>query len=384
MTGATKELWFAREEYADRVSRVQKSLKDRGLDALLAFQAESVVWLTGFFTRAYGGFQLVIVPAEGAPVVVCRDVSAYYVDARCAFAGRRLWSDGEDRIARTAAAITDIVAADARLGVEMGAWHLSAARFAALSSALPRAKMIDVGHMVARMRLIKSPAEIAYQRRAAKVAERGMAAGRDTARAGISERDVAAEVCAAMIRAGSDEPGPGVLSSGERALHLHGGYGDRVLETGDTLQLETTPNVRQYHARFMRTMKIGGATDAERARAEALIAVQDRALGEVGPGVAQAVPDRIYREGIRAAGLAEPYTNKTFYSIGLILRPSGGEPLEAAPGGDWHFKPGMTFHTYLLVQGFGISETITITENGHERLTGFPRELIETDTGDGP
>ena len=142
-----------------------------------------------------------------------------------------------------------------------------------------------MGDLVARQRIIKSPAEIAYQRRAGEAAEAGMAAGVETARAGTSERDVAAAVCAAMVTAGSDEPGPGVLSSGLRARHLHGGYGDRALEEGDTLQLEVTPNVRQYHARFMRTIKVGRTSDAERDKAARLIAIQDKALAEVGPGV---------------------------------------------------------------------------------------------------
>ena len=54
--------------------------------------------------------------------------------------------------------------------------------------------------------------------------EAGMAAGLATAKAGASEREMAAEICAALIRAGSDLPGPGVLSfDGER---------DRVLAAG--------------------------------------------------------------------------------------------------------------------------------------------------------
>ena len=42
------------------------------------------------------------------------------------------------------------------------------------------------------------------------------------------------------------------MSSGERAFHLHGGYSDSILERGDLVQIETTPNVRHYHARFPR------------------------------------------------------------------------------------------------------------------------------------
>jgi Xaa-Pro dipeptidase len=187
---------------------------------------------------------------------------------------------------------------------------------------------------------------------------------------------MAAEICAAMIRAGSDLPGPGVLSSGERAFHLHGGYSDRVLARGDTVQIECTPSTRYYHARFMRTIKVHEASAEEREKAAQLIAIQDRALAAVGPGVPAAVPDRIYREGVLGAGLRDSYTNKTFYSIGLLMPPSGGEGLEAAPGCTWVFAPGMVFHTYVLADSFGFSETILITAAGYERLTNFRRDLL--------
>lgn len=79
-----------------------------------------------------------------------------------------------------------------------------------------------------------------------------------------------------------------------------------------------------------------------------------------------------------SAGLRDTYTNQTFYSVGLLLQPPGGEPLEAAPGCDWFFEDGMTFHTYVLARGFGMSETIAVTRDGIERLTSFPRKLFVT------
>ena len=111
---------------------------------------------------------------------------------------------------------------------------------------------------------------------------------------------------------------------------------------------------------------------------DTLIAIQDAALDEVRAGVAASVPDRIYRQGVLSAGLRDSYTNKTFYSVGLLLQPSGGEALEATPRCDWEFEAGMTFHTYVLAGGFGMSETIAVTGNGHERLTNFERRLFIT------
>jgi Xaa-Pro dipeptidase len=370
--------WFDASEYHARVARVQAELRRRGVDALIAFQPESVTWLTGFFTRGYSTFQFALVPATGEPGVLCRDVARYYLDTTCVYADNATWSDGDDRFAVAAEFLRRRLGAGGRVAVEMSAWQLNAERWEKLKAAFPDRVFVDAGDLVARLRFVKSPAEIDYQRRAARAAEAGMTAAVATARAGVSEREVAAEIVAAMIRAGSDHPGPGPLSSGERAFHLHGGFTDRVLETGDTLQCECTPAVRRYHARFMRTIKIGRATEDERRKLETIIAIQDAALAAVRPGVAAAVPDRIYRDGILGAGLRKDYTNKTFYSIGLMMPPVGGEALEAAPGATWCFEEGMVFHTYVLADSFGFSETIAVTPGGHERLTRYPRALIVT------
>ena len=370
------EPWFEDSEYHARLARVQAELKTRGLDGLLAFQPETVTWLTGFFTRGYGSFQLAIVPTEGQPTLVCRDVEEYYLDATCVFPGRAMWTDSDAPVAVAAKAIQAVLGATASVGVETAAWPLSVARYAQLQELLPGWRFSDESGPVRRMRLIKSPAEIALQRLAGTAAEAGMQAAIDSVGIGVSEREIAAEVCAAMIRAGSDLPGPGVMSSGERACHLHGGYSDRVLRRGDIVQIETTPNVRHYHARFMRPIRVAEASDEDRKVVESLIAIQDAALDEVRPGVSASVPDAVYRDGVLSRGLRKTYTNKTFYSVGLLLQPSGGEALEAAPGSEWQFEAGMTFHTYVLARGFGMSETIAITDEGYDRLTRFPRQLF--------
>lgn len=370
------QYWFEKAEYKQRLARVQQQLVEKGYDAMLAFMPESVTWITGFFTRAYSSFQFALIPASGEPTVICRDVEAYYLDSTCLYADRVLWSDSDDKTVVAVQAIRSRLGASPRLAIEMAAWPLSVARFNGIKAGLPDALMLDESQMLTQMRFIKSAAEIAYQRRAGKAAEAGMTAAIASAKVGVSEREMAAEICSAMIRAGSDLPGPGVMSSGERAYHLHGGYSDRVLAHGDIVQIETTPNVRHYHARFMRPIRVGQASDEDYRIVERLIAIQDAAMAEVRPGVAATLPDALYRDGVMTAGLRDTYTNKTFYSVGLLLAPSGGEPLEAAPGCDWHFAPGMTFHTYVLARGFGMSETIAITEDGYERLTQYPRQLF--------
>ena len=370
------EPWFPAAEHAERLRRVQSELVARGLDGILLFQPESVTWVTGFYTRGMPRCSSPPFPPPGSrpcaaetskptiwnapppagtmPAGPIRTTRSRWAPAWCA----GCWDPGRSS------------ASSWRRGrsPQHATRHLSAA--------LTGAALEDASDLVRSLRLVKSPREIAYMRLAGRCAEAGMAAAAKAALPGTSERELAAVVCDAMIRAGSDVPGPGVLSSGEGALHLHGSYTDRVLREGDTVQLETIPCVRHYHARFMRPIKVARAHRDEHAFADGLIAIQDEALASVAPGVPATIPDRLYRTRLLGKGLVERYTNKTFYSVGLLLPPSGGEALEASPAAQWHFRAGMTFHTYLLARGFGLSETILITETGYERLTNFPRRLI--------
>ena len=128
--------WFEPAEFHARLERVQLALRAKGHDGLLAFMPESVTWLTGFFTRGYTTFQLAIVPANGAPCVVCRDVETYYLDSTCVFPDRALWTDSDDPLACAATSIRARLGAAPRLAVELAAWPLSAGRHAALQAHL--------------------------------------------------------------------------------------------------------------------------------------------------------------------------------------------------------------------------------------------------------
>jgi Xaa-Pro dipeptidase len=370
------EPWFDKTEYVDRLERIQAELVARRLDGMLLFQPESITWLTGFFTRGYSSFQFVAVPRSGDPSICCRDVEEFHLDRTCVFTERVLWTDSDQPESIGAKMVTQKFGDSPKLGIELSAWTLNAARFSSLNSCLSSTTFIDASDLCANMRLIKSEAEIQLMRFAARAAEAGMATAVSLAFDGSTERELAAAVCESLVRSGSDHPGPGVISSGVAASHLHGSYTDRVFCVGDTIQLETLPCVRHYHARFMRPIKVEQTKPGDEELVEKLIRIQDKALSEVGPDVAATVPDSIYRSEILGSGLSEQYTNKTFYSIGLLLHPSGGEALEASPIATWSFQPGMTFHTYVLARDFGMSETIVITESGYERLTQFSRELI--------
>ena len=78
---------------------------------------------------------------------------------------------------------------------------------AALRAALPDVAWVDVEDALCDLRAQKSPAEIAVIRTAYKIAEAGFQAAVDAIRPGVTERAVAAEIEAAMRRAGAEGTG---------------------------------------------------------------------------------------------------------------------------------------------------------------------------------
>ena len=70
-------------------------------------------------------------------------------------------------------------------------------------------------------------------------------------------------------------------------------------------------------------------------------ASKTKALAAVSPGVPASVPDRIYRARLAETGAwRRNYPMKTFYGVGLLLPPSGGEGPEATPEAAWAFCGG--------------------------------------------
>src|SRR5690606_1318299 len=90
--------------------------------------------------------------------------------------------------------------------------------------------------------------------------DRAMRAGASALTAGVSENEVAAQIMAELIRAGSHWPAiVPFVASGERGAIGHATWKGRTLRPGDTVFLEIAGCLDRYHAPQMRTAVIGRA-----------------------------------------------------------------------------------------------------------------------------
>ena len=68
--GRRVSLRFVESEHRDRIARARRTLRERGLSALLIFAQESHYYLTGFDTTGYVYFQCGVLTAEDGPLVL--------------------------------------------------------------------------------------------------------------------------------------------------------------------------------------------------------------------------------------------------------------------------------------------------------------------------
>jgi len=379
------DLVFTMVEYERRLLALRRLMEQRELDALIVTTPENLFYLTGYQTPGYYWFQALVVPLEDEPFMVTRLLEDSNVQARTWIAESHPYRDIQNPPDHLAAILAQKGLSHARIGYERHSYFFRASEQDLLFAAMLDARFIDASGLVEELRLIKSDAEIALMRAAARTAEAGMRAGIDAIGVGVNENEVAAEIQAAMTRAGSHYPAIApFVASGWRGSMGHATWEDRVIEAGDAVFLEIGGCRHRYHAAMMRTVIAGDpprqVRDAEKVCMEAV----DACLAAMKPGVPAGEIDRVARAVIKVGAPHVEQASRTGYSIGIGFAPDWGEGhiLSLLDGQERALEPNMTFHLIPWVQvpgmaGVGITETVRVTEKGCERLTDFPRQVFE-------
>ena len=205
-TPVARDLPFSIEEHLDRQSRLRSTLRQNNFDAILVFAQESHYWLTGYDTGGFVFFQCAVFTAdERPPILLTRRPDLLQARRTSTYEDIRLWWDAED--ADPAVDLRDILQElgleGARVAIELNTHGLTGWNLWRVQRALEGFCTIDNDdHMIRRLRLIKSPAEIAYVRRAAEILNLSLDAVIAAARPGILDSGIEDRVSACDIRRG--------------------------------------------------------------------------------------------------------------------------------------------------------------------------------------
>lgn len=378
-----KALMFSVEEFQKRLARTRERLSERGVAGMLVHTPENMYYLSGYHTPGYYAYQTMLVPTSPAkpPVLVVRRLEESNVREFSWIDTRRVYTDIEDPIELTAKVVKESGLEHATLAVEKSAWFLTVANLEALARLLPGVTFVDGSGVVEQGRVIKSPAEIAYIRKAARAAEAAMRAGLDTTAAGRTEDEVAAEIYRAAILAGCEYTSlPQFIASGYRSSITHATWAGRRIEPGDVVYYEVVGTVQRYSASLYRGATIGPPNDKIKRMSEATIAGLERVLETMKPGVPCGDVAEAWADAIVKGGFDRPH-KRAGYSIGISFPPDWGEGyiLSLKYGEKRMLEPGMVFHVPSSIRDEGValvgnSETILVTDRGSEALTHFPRQ----------
>jgi len=381
----TTELAFSIEEYKSRVARTRQAMRKEGLQLLLIHTPENIFYLTGYQTPGYYTYQCFVLPLEGEEVMLTRRLEVTNVHARSWIDKTVTWMDTEDPIGTTVRMIHGLGAARHRIGVEMASWFLTVAHFEKLKAQLPDASLLDASRIVDRLRLVKSPAEIAYIRKAATMATRSLRAGLKALPSCRTDLDLAVVINDALVASGSEYSGlPPFVATGPTSSITHATWSNRRLKRGDCIFLEIPGCFHRYHAAYMRTAVIGKPPEKWERAARVVREGLEAAMQSIRPGATSGEVDHACRSVIAAAGLAENHRHRVGYSIGIAFPPDWGEGhiMSIKPNDPTLLEAGMTFHLVPTVffdgeAQIGLSETVLVTDSGCEQLTrGVRRELI--------
>lgn len=374
-------LHFERSELDARVASARATLKREKLDAILLFAQESLYYLTGFDTSGFVFFQCAVLTAGSDEIVLLtRRPDLEQARRTSTIEDVRLWYDkeGADPSVELKSILEEKGLGGARVGIELRTFGLTADKYELVRRRLEGwCELVDATHVVRGLRLVKSPAEIAYVRKAAELADQSLEAMLAAARPGAFEGDIAAAGAVPILAGGGDPPPSGpVLGSGDRALLVRSASGFRHLDAVDQLTMEFAASYRHYCACLMRTIAIGKPNDTQRRMFEvtrdALAAMTEaarpgRPLGEI---------DDAHRRVYDEAGFGHARMAACGYSLGALYRPTwmdvppmlySGNPMPAAPG------MVLFLHAILIDAprnlAMSLGHTIVVTQSGAEVLS---------------
>ncbi len=370
--------WFTRAEFDARGARLKARLRAAEVDVALFDEIEAMTWVSGFGSSA-NRWRCVAIPLDAEPFFLIRALDASVCRQRSWIEDVPTYRDWEDPMPVLAGALAARGLGKARIGLDFESYGTSIRRFAAMQAALPGATFVDIGPVVAELRLIKSAAEIELLRRAAAIADEATRRAAAVCIPGGTQREAAKVAQMTFVEMGGDPYRPGPITAGRGWDFLHGHLGDAPLASGDVVHIELTPRIHGYSARVMRCVVLG-EPEPERQRAAGILAeLQDRQIAALKPGARAGDVDAILRQGVIASGLRDSYDNITGYTLGLYgdAGPRTSDFTRILhPGADWSVEAGMVFHIYASAGGAALSESVLVTETGPELLTHLPRGLL--------
>lgn len=369
------------EEYKSRLAAVQTHMRQEGLDALLVYSnpwhMSNVFWLSGYrsFDGVFQDYALLLIPAEGDMTLFCEpNVMPYARDES--------WiEDIRDGRAQWKQALLDLKAQKKpqKIGI---AGHL----FFALEFWLPVQEVFGQAaqptELLARLKCIKSEAEIRLMRAAGRLADQSMRDLQLNIREGMTEREAVQIMHTSLFQNGADSQAFDVMvQSGVNAgRYVAARARDKKIRKGELLLIDTGVRFLNYASDIGRGVAYGAVSPQQDRLLEVALQAWEAGLPYLKPGLPSSLASKAIEQVLAENGFASAHTAAGNRKCGHGL---GNDPEEEFPlmGREDHvLQENMALAYELTVQtpelgGCRVEDSIVIRRDGPDFLSNYPRNI---------
>ncbi|SFL82724.1 Creatinase/Prolidase N-terminal domain-containing protein [Gracilibacillus orientalis] len=241
-----------------------------------------------------------------------------------------------------------------------------------------KANLIPSGGLIEKLRLIKDQDEISIIKDACKIADDAFDHILDYIKPGVKEIDISNELEFFMRKQGATSSSFDIIvASGYRSALPHGVASSKEIQSGELVTLDFGALYEGYASDITRTIAVGDISEELATIYNTVLEAQVKGVEGIKAGITAKQADALTRDHIDHKGYGKYFGHSTGHGLGLDVHEMPGLSFRS----DAVLEPGMvvTVEPGIYVPNVGgcrIEDDIIITEDGHERLTHSPKDLI--------
>ena len=378
---------FSREEFSQRQQKTRKHLQKLELDGLLLFKIEDMYWLTGYESDGFCIFGSMFIGTDGALTHLARPADLGNLSYSSICEDVRISPDTED--STRAEHIKDMLRSlgmeGKKIGIQVDTMGLTPRLFLEISEILDGWCELTVAPDFIRiLRLVKSPQELNYFRKAGEVMDIVMDKVIEATYPGAFEGDIYATFYDTLFRLDADLPAHiPPLGSGDSALNLRYTTKRKNVSENDQVTLELGLAYRHYHVACMGVVLTGPEINNRHLKMhKTSVTALDEVQAALRPGTTVGELFDIYKETLEEHGEHDAVLTVAGYTMGAMWPPTWMEEPMIFEGNPLVLEENMTFFTHMILNdretglSMAVGETAIVTKDAPEIITHTPREPI--------
>jgi Xaa-Pro aminopeptidase len=379
-----KQFVISKEEFSERVKRLQAIISNTDLDGVLVFSTESEPAGVRYFSDYWPSFETaaVLVPKEGKPILLIGPESMTYARSRSKIDDIIKMKDfressNPDYPGTTLMDWNELLNESGIKRLGISGWHMFPhSIYKNIASVTGENNIAEADGLVREVTIKKSESELDCLREAARISELGFEAVLNEIRPGMTEVQLVGIATGAMLAGGAESTGyPVWCCSGPNSTQAISRPTHRKVQKGEIIHFSVGAKVSGYSASIGRPVVLGSCPG------------EIRKFMQVGLDAENMTID-LMRSGMKASEVARKvhsFITEKGYGDTILYGPAHGcgqmecEYPFVETSSEFILEQGMVFMVDVFLanssMGFRWEDGVIITAGKAEELSGYKRQI---------